>query len=1001
MGERLNVLLVEDNKIDRMAFERFIRRENLPYEIVIAGSISSAREVLDTTHLDIMITDYLLGDGTAFDLLDETKNMPVIVITGSGDEEIAVKAMKAGASEYLIKDPQGNYLTTLPITVESAIRRRHDADELKQYREHLEELVAERTAELSKANEHLRAESGERKRAQEEVQLLGQIVQQMKDAVILTSAVPDSRIRYVNDAFTTVYGYTRDEVLGQPARVLFAGDDAEYEWLMHKRDETIAYEDQCRLEYQDRRKDGSAFWVSNTLSIVQLGEAQEPHHLGIIRDNTEQVQAELVLRRYAERLRTLHAIDGAILAAWSPEDVARATLRHTRQLIPCLGAGVVMFDFETQEGILFAVDVSGKVGPEARTRFPLQGSVDVETLGQGRILVEQGTSPLSPPLRQPRDDADIGRASTDSGQPFEASVVAQALRAADARSYVAAPLIAHGALIGTLILVSEAPEAFTPEHVDITREIADQIAVAIRQAHLRAALEAEERRLEAVVEHLPEGILLLNSERRTLLSNATAQAYLSILGGGEPGDELTHLAGRPVEELLEPPSEGMWHELEIGGPARRDFEVAARPVRTGTKSKRDDWVLVIRDVTKAREVQQHIQKQERLAAIGQLAGGIAHDFNNLLTTIMLYVQMLQQERFVPSSMADGLDIILNETRQAADLVGQILDFSRSSPIETHLVYLKPIIKEATRVLERTIPENIRLVSDIGPGDYIVNADPTRIQQVLMNLVVNARDAMPAGGQLRIGLSQVEVAPNEEPPVTDMAPGKWICMAVSDTGTGIPPDVLPSIFEPFFTTKAQGKGTGLGLAQVYGIVTQHEGHVSLETEVEHGTTFRVYLPDCGHMEAEIPSERTSTAPQGGGETILLVEDDKRIRVMTRRSLESLGYQVLTAVDGQDALEVHEAAGEIDLLVTDMVMPEMGGQELIQELRKQIPDLRAVVITGYALPKSLEELKEEGAVDIVRKPFDINVLAGVVRRVLDSQEREKPAKSPASPATTESG
>ncbi len=966
MSERLKILLVEDNKIDRMAFERFIRREDLPYETVIAGSISRAREALDTARFDIVITDYLLGDGTGLELLDETKDTPVIVITGSGDEEIAVKAMKSGASEYLIKDPQGNYLTTLPITVENAIRRRRDEEELKQYREHLEELVVERTAELTKANEQLQAEIGERKRAQEEAQLLGQIVRQMKNAVIVTDTGHDSRIRYVNDAFTAVYGYARDEVLDQPSRVLFAGDDAEYEWLIHKRDETIAREGQCRLEYQDRRKDGSAFWVSNTLSIVRLGDEQEPHHLGIIRDHTEQVQAELSLRRYAERLRTLHAIDGAILAAWSPEDVARATLRHTRQLIPCLGAGVVMFDFETQEGVLFALDVSGEVELEAGAHFPLQESMDVEALGQGRMLVELD-------IPEPRT--------------HEPAQGAQVLQAAGVRSYIAAPLIAHGKLIGTLALGAETPGAFTPEHIEITREIADQIAVAMRQAHLRAALEAEERRLEAVVEHLPEGILLLNRDRRILLSNATARAYLSILGSEEPGDELTLMADRPVEELLKPPVEGMWHELQIAEPSRRDFEVAARPVRT--EAKRDDWVIVIRDVTEAREFQQRIQKQERLAAVGQLAGGIAHDFNNLLTTIMLYVQMLQQERFVPSSMADGLDIILKETRQAADLVGQILDFSRSSPIETHVVSLKPFIKEAIRVLERTIPESIRLVSDVGPGDYIVDADPTRIQQVLMNLVVNARDAMPTGGELRISLSHATVAPDEEPPVTDMAPGKWVCMTVSDTGTGIPPDILPHIFEPFFTTKAKGKGTGLGLAQVYGIVTQHQGHIGLETEVGHGTAFRVYLADCGHREAEIPSERTPIAPQGGQETILLVEDDKRIRVMARRALESLGYQVLTAVDGQEALEVHQASGEIDLLITDMVMPEMGGQELIYELRRQVTGLRAVVITGYALPESLEELKEKGAVDIVRKPFDINVLAGVVRRILDSQGREEPA------------
>ena len=687
----------------------------------------------------------------------------------------------------------------------------------------------------------------------------------------------------------------------------------------------------------------------------------------VLRIRAERKRAEEALRKHAERLRTLRAIDGAILAAWSPEEIAQAAMRHMRRLVPCLGAGVVLFDFEAQEAALLAADVNGEIGLGTGTRLPLEGAADVEALRQGKVLVEEDILALpQPPL------------------------AIRTLQAAGVRSYVAASLIAHGELIGALILGAESPGAFAPEHVDIAREVADQIAVAIRQARLHAALEAEEQRLEALVEHLPEGILLLDGERRILVSNPAAQTCLPVLTDAAVGDVLTLMADRPVAELLRSPPEGLWHELEVPGPPRRVFEVVARPVAAGLKA--EGWMLVIRDVTEEREVQQRVQQQERLAAVGQLAGGIAHDFNNLLTTIMLYAQVPlgKSKRDLHPDLKRAFETILDESRQAAKLVQQILDFSRRSPIRTQPVNLKPFVKEAIRILERTIPESIRLRFGAGPEEYVVNADPTRVQQVLMNLVLNARDAMPEGGDLRIDLSRVTVEPGDEPPVAEMIPGEWICLAVSDTGTGIPPDVLAHIFEPFFTTKPAGRGTGLGLAQVYGIVAQHEGHINVETEVGKGTIFRVYLPAYQSEAEESPlEEAVLVASREAGETILLVEDQQRIREIGQRVLESLGYRVLTAANGREALEIHQAmegarpeqSRRIDLVITDVVMPEMGGKQLMRELRKANPDLKALAITGYLMQEDLEALKEVGFLDVIHKPLDTETLAKAVRRALD--------------------
>jgi len=717
------------------------------------------------------------------------------------------------------------------------------------------------------------------------------------------------------------------------------------------------------VEYRIRDSAGNWHWFRDR-SIGRRVEDGEVMLDGISTDVTERKRAEEGLHHYTERLRALHAIDGTILAAWSPEEIARAALRHVRQLVPCLGAGVLRFDFEAREILLFAMDADGDVGVQEGTRLPLWGGTEVERLRRGNILVERslpdvGQSEIEHRRSGPRAEGPNGGRS---------SPAIRALQAAGVRSYVGAPLIAYDELIGVLALASESPGAFTPDHVDVAREVANSLALALHQAHLRAALEAERGRLAALVEHLPEGILWLDGEWRLQLSNPVAEAYLPVLTDAGVGDVLSHLGERSLEELLQPPPEGVWRELEVAGPPRRIFEVAAQPMGRETEET-EGWVVLVRDVTAGREARQRVQQQERLAAVGQLAGGIAHDFNNLLTTIMLYAQIPLGKPHLPPDLARAFETIVDESRRAAELVQQILDFSRRSPIQTRPVDLKPFFKEAVRVLERTIPESISLSLNMGPGKYVVNADPTRIQQVLMNLVLNARDAMPEGGELRVGLERTEG-------------GEWVCLCVSDTGAGIPPEVMPHIFEPFFTTKPPGQGSGLGLAQVYGIVKQHGGHIRVGTEVGKGSSFHVYLPACqAEGEREVPEE-DSAALRGRGETVLLVEDSERIREVGRRILESLGYRVLTARNGQDALAVYQAAEVVDLVVTDIVMPKMGGRRLVRRLREISPDLKAVGITGYGVPDDVQDAGGSGFLGVVRKPFDVETLGAVVRRALDA-------------------
>ena len=396
------------------------------------------------------------------------------------------------------------------------------------------------------------------------------------------------------------------------------------------------------------------------------------------------------------------------------------------------------------------------------------------------------------------------------------------------------------------------------------------------------------------------------------------------------------------------------------------------------------------------EYEERIHQLDRLAVVGQMAGGIAHDFGNFLTTNIFHLELLLNDPRLPPELVPTVETVLDGAHRTAQLVRQILDFSRRTTLRSQPIDVVAFVDEIATILRRTLPESIRLVVDVSPEEIVASIDPARMEQVLMNLALNARDAMPEGGELRISLSRVEVEPGTSPPIVEislaetqpveMPSGNWVCLSVSDTGTGITEDVRLRLFEPFFTTKGE-EGTGLGLAQVYGIVRQHDGHIGVETEISRGTTFRVYLPACDKGEMGEDSRGMLVAPRGRGETILFVEDEEKLREVGRVILESLGYQVLVAGNGSEALEVYravcaEGASEIDLVITDVVMPEMGGKALVHELKKVSPDVKVLAISGYVLKDELHALRESGILGTIQKPFEVDALAAATRQALDA-------------------
>jgi signal transduction histidine kinase len=389
-----------------------------------------------------------------------------------------------------------------------------------------------------------------------------------------------------------------------------------------------------------------------------------------------------------------------------------------------------------------------------------------------------------------------------------------------------------------------------------------------------------------------------------------------------------------------------------------------------------------------REAEQRAQAERMLVhsqkadAIGRLAGGVAHDFNNALTAILSFTQFVREDLPRDAQAHEDLGEVLAAAYRAQTLTRQLLAFSRQQVVEPQRVDVNEVVTTTARMLERMLGEDIALVTRLEPSPWTVFMDPNALDQVLMNLAVNARDAMPDGGKLVIETANRPVdTDSADPEGQPMPPGDWVMVAVSDTGVGMDRDTLARIFEPFFTTKEAGKGTGLGLPSCNGVVRQAGGHLHVYSEPMHGTTFRVYLP-----RAEGPARSIQPPPAPvdlrGDETILVVEDDAHVRGVLIRGLRRMGYEVLEAGDGQAALAHADTHGlDIDLLVTDVIMPGTNGKELVDALRQARPDLPVLFVSGYTRDMVAHRGIVEADVDLLQKPFTQRELALRVRQILD--------------------
>ena len=528
----------------------------------------------------------------------------------------------------------------------------------------------------------------------------------------------------------------------------------------------------------------------------------------------------------------------------------------------------------------------------------------------------------------------------------------------------------------------EGEEAFLASMHDITDR--NRAEVALRES---------EERFRSVAETAAEAIVLAKSDFRILYWNQTAVDMFGYEKWEVQDKPLTMLLPeeRVSEELLEAISELRSEEggrilgktLKLHGMRKDNSEFPLElSLATWVSNEERFYSAIIRDMSEAYEAQRRNQLQDRLAAVGQLAAGIAHDFNNILGTIILYSESLLMTLKLTDDDHERLSMVFDQAKRGAMLTAQILDFSRRSVIEPRPIDLQSFFVKFKKLLSRMLSASIQIDIEAESAEFITNADPTRLQQVFMNLSLNARDALPDGGNLRFILSKMTVKDGDPAPIDEMQPGEWICVKVSDTGVGVSPENIKHLFEPFFTTKKPGKGTGLGLAQVYGIINQHGGYIKVDSELGVGTTFSIYLPVETEGEAVDIDLEVESATEGSKEVVLIVEDDLSTRRAFHDILSSLKYEILVARSGEEALKIFDQKnGEVDLVLSDIVMPEMDGRELYERLNEDYPDTKIILITGYPLGDSTRELLDHRKAAWLQKPITMGNLARAVRDMLD--------------------
>ena len=524
------------------------------------------------------------------------------------------------------------------------------------------------------------------------------------------------------------------------------------------------------------------------------------------------------------------------------------------------------------------------------------------------------------------------------------------------------------------------------DFVTKSREYLDYVPEAVRrvleQVQMERRLAESEARLGAIIASAQDAILAVNGAGAITLFNPAAERMFGCAADDALGRAATvflpEMPSTDQEPVSASPTTVEWGLRSDG--ERFPVEVSqsgADGYGAGSRT------LIVRDVTDRQRLEAQLRQAQRMEAVGRLAGGVAHDFNNLLTVISGYTEMILDDLPSGDRLRDPVLMMRQAGEQAAALTSQLLAFSRRQVIEPQVLQLNSVVSNLTKMLRRLIGEDIELSVSLAADLERVRIDPRQVEQILMNLSVNARDAMPHGGHVTVETANATIDEHFARFTPGLAPGRYVLLAVTDSGLGMDENTRSRIFEPFFTTKDPGKGTGLGLAMVYGIVQQAKGHIEVYSEIGHGTVFKLYLPSVDGVELQKEAADVQSTSLQGTETILLVEDAEGVRALLQDVLTMYGHQVLVARDGEEGIRLaDDHQGALDLIITDIVMPRMGGRQLVERVVAARSSVRALYLSGYTDEAVMRHGVLEAGSAFLQKPFTARQLMTKVRQILDA-------------------
>jgi two-component system, cell cycle sensor histidine kinase and response regulator CckA len=789
-----------------------------------------------------------------------------------------------------------------------------------------------------------------------------QIIENAAEAISVVDE--EHQVLRINSEFTRIFGYGANEVLGVPIDKLVVPPDryAETAWIS----QSVKSGKKLTLETRRRRKDGSLVEVLMSTSPVVLNGKRIGAYASY-RDITEQKRTE-------ELNAALYAIAARSQSAEDLQQFYAAIHNIVGQLMYARNFYIALYDPQSQ-----LLSFPYFVDEQDETPLP-------KRLGRG--LTEYVLRTGEPLLATPAVfDELLKRAEVE-------------LIGAPSLDWLGVPLKSGSASIGALVVQSYNEKVrFGERDREILKFVSQQLAVAIEHKRYEEALRRSEARYRSLILSAVFGIYRCTLTGRFLDVNP---ALITMLGYSSVEEVLAldvrrevYLNPQEVDRLTdEYRRTGSLNGVEVQWKHKEGHPITVRlSGRAASLAEEQEEVLelIAEDITERRLLEEQFRQAQKMEAVGRLAGGVAHDFNNLLMVINGYTEVLLEQLDKGTDMHQKVESIQQAADRAATLTRQLLAFSRKQLLELKVVDVNAAIGDMERLLRPLIGENIELVTRLSSESGRTRADAGQLEQVIMNLVVNAKDSMPEGGKITIQSSNVVVRPNMAEH-RYIQPGRYSVISVTDTGHGMDKETLSRVFEPFFTTKEKGKGTGLGLSTVYGIVKQSNGYVFAESQIESGTTFYVYLPRVEETPEQAGPAIPTESEKGGCETVLLVEDEDSVRELVKVTLSSRGYKVLEAENGESGLRLAgESKAPIDILVTDVMMPGMGGRELAKRLLALRPDVKVLYLSGYTEDAVVTQGTLGPGTAFLQKPFTLQNLAKKVREVLSSKPHTKPASA----------